>query len=388
MYKIKTLNNIAAIGLDNFDASKYTVGDYDDADAILVRSAKMHDYKFNPELLCIARAGSGTNNIPCDACGNQGIVVFNTPGANSGGVKELVLCALLLASRDIIGGVEWVKSIADKGDEVPALVEKGKSQFVGPEIKNKTLGVIGLGAVGAKIANDACALGMKVYGYDPYLSVDAAWHLSAGVIHAKDLDTIYQNSDYITLHVPYMPATHHTINADALAKMKDGVRVINLARAELVDDDAILAAIESGKVARYVTDFPNAKTAGANGIVAIPHLGASTPESEDNCAVMAVKETIEYLEYGNITNSVNMPAASMPYTGDPRICIIHKNIPEMIAKITSAISSFGLNIENMVNAGKKNSDIAYTMIDVPTLADGLEDAFNMIDGVIRVRIIK
>ena len=388
MYKIKTLNNIARIGLDNFDDSKYTVGDFDDADAILVRSAKMHDYKFNPELLCIARAGSGTNNIPCDACAEKGIVVFNSPGANAGGVKELVLCALLLASRDVIGGIEWVKSIADKGDEVAALVEKGKSAFVGPEIRKKGRGVIGLGAVGAKIANDATALGMTVYGYDPYLSVDAAWHLSAGVIHAKDLDTLYQKCDYITIHVPYMTSTHHTINAEALAKMKDGVRIINLARAELVDDDAMLEAIKSGKVARYVTDFPNAKTAGAEGIIAIPHLGASTPESEDNCAIMAVKEVVDYIERGNISNSVNMPAATMPYNGDCRICIIHKNIPEMISRITSAVSSYGLNIENMVNAGKKNFANAYTMIDVPSVAEGLEDALKAIDGVVRVRIIK
>lgn len=384
MYKIKTLNKISKIGLDVFK-DNYTVADNIEApDAILVRSAKMHDYTFNPELLCIARAGAGTNNIPCDRCAEEGIVVFNTPGANANSVKELVICAMLLASRDVVGGIEWVNSIAGTED-VAAQVEKGKSAYVGPELMGKTLGVIGLGAIGARIANDAIDLGMKVYGYDPYLSVDAAWRLSAGVMHATDLDTIYKNCDYITIHVPYMESTKHTINAEAISKMKDGVRIINLARAELVDDDAIIAAIKDGKVARYVTDFPNNKTAGVKGIVAIPHLGASTPESEDNCAVMAANEIMEYIESGNITNSVNMPRAVLPQTGDPRVCIIHKNIPEMIAKITAKVSANGTNIENLVNAGK--GGIAYTMLDVQSVPDGLKDAIMSIDGVIRVRII-
>ena len=380
MYKIKTLNKISKVGLAVL-TDRYAVSDdFADPDAILVRSAKMHDYVFNPELLCIARAGAGVNNIPCDRCAEEGIVVFNTPGANANSVKELVLCALLLASRDVVGGVEWVKGIAGTPD-VAAQVEKGKSAFVGPELLGKKLGVIGLGAIGARIANDAAHLGMKVYGYDPYLSVDAAWRLSSRVYHATDMDTIYANCDYITIHVPYMPATKHTINAEAIAKMKDGVRIINLARGELVDDEAMLAALASGKVARYVTDFPNDVTAGAKGVIAIPHLGASTPESEDNCAVMAANEIMDYLENGNISNSVNMPRAFLPPSGNPRISIIHKNIPEMLAKITTAVS--GTNIEHMVNAGR--GDIAYTLLDLAAIPDGLVGKLQAIDSVIRVR---
>ena len=385
MYSIKTLNKISKVGIDTF-SPKYEVSDDCAApDAILVRSAKMHDCAFNPELLCIARAGAGTNNIPCDRCADEGIVVFNTPGANANSVKELVICALLLASRDVVGGIDWIRSIAGTPD-VAAQVEKGKSAFVGPEILGKSLGVIGLGAIGARIANDAVKLGMKVYGYDPLLSVDAAWRLSAGVIHATEIETIFKSCDYITIHVPYMESTKHTINAEALAMMKDGVRVINLARGELVDDDAMLEALASGKVAKYVTDFPNDKTAGVKNIIAIPHLGASTPESEDNCAVMAANEIMEYIENGNIINSVNMPRAVLPVTGDPRICIIHKNIPDMLAKITTTVSSNGINIENMVNSGKKA--YAYTILDVASAPDELADAIKSIDGVVRVRIIK
>jgi D-3-phosphoglycerate dehydrogenase len=388
MYKVKTLNSISPVGLENLEKTKYIVSDeIDNPDAILVRSANMLRYELNPELLCVARAGAGTNNIPVDVCGENGIVVFNTPGANAGAVKELVLCALLLSSRDIIGGIDWVRGIAPKGDEVPALVEKGKAAFVGPEIFGKTLGVIGLGAVGASVAHDAVALGMTVYGYDPYLSVEAAWRISSNVIHAKDIETIYKNCDYITIHVPYLESTHHLIDGCALAMMKSGVRVINLARAELVNDDDMLEAIDSGRVACYVTDFPNAKTAHCPKIIAIPHLGASTPESEDNCAVMAVMEIADYLENGNIVNSVNMPTATLPRTDDPRICVIHKNIPDMIAKITSAVSSLGINIENMVNASTKGRMQAYTIIDVQKLSPGLEDKIKSIDGVIRVRSI-
>lgn len=385
MYKVKTLNKISKVGLTTF-TDKYEISDeFEAPDAILVRSAKMHDYTFNPELLCIARAGAGTNNIPCDRCAEEGIVVFNTPGANANSVKELVICALLLASRDVVGGIEWVNSIAGTED-VAGQVEKGKSAFVGPEILGKSIGVIGLGAIGARIANDAVKLGMKVYGYDPFLSVDAAWRLSAGVIHATEIETIFKNCDYITIHVPYMESTKHTINADAIEKMKDGVRIINLARGELVDDDAMIEAVASGKVAKYITDFPNNKTAGVKNIIAIPHLGASTPESEDNCAIMAASEIMEYIENGNITNSVNMPRAVLPVTGDPRICIIHKNIPEMLAKITTAVSASNTNIENMVNSGRK--DYAYTILDVASVSDTLEDALKAIDGIIRVRIIK
>ncbi len=388
MYKIKTLNSISHVGLETLDKSRYNVSDdIENPDAILVRSAKMHDYDFNPELLCIARAGAGTNNIPVEKCGENGIVVFNTPGANAESVKELVLCAMLLSSRDILGGIEWVKSIAPKGDEVAALVEKGKSSYVGPEIYGKTLGVIGLGAIGARIAQDAVSLGMTVYGYDPYLSVEGAWRLSSNVINAKNIETIYKNCDYITIHVPYLESTHHSINSCALAQMKNGVRIINLARAELVNDDDIIEAIESGKVACYVTDFPNAKTANVPNIIAIPHLGASTPESEDNCAVMAAREITEYLENGNIINSVNMPSANLPRTDDKRICVIHKNIPDMISKIAGAVSAMEINIDNMVNASTKGRVQAYTMLDVQSIPDELVEKIKSIDGVIRVRTI-
>ena len=367
---------------------RYVVSDeIENPDAILVRSAKMHDYEVNPELLCVARAGAGTNNIPVDKYAEMGIVVFNTPGANAEAVKELALCSLFLSSRNIVGGIEWVKGIAGKGDEVAALVEKGKAQFVGPEIKGKTLGVVGLGAVGAKVAHAAVALGMTVYGYDPYISVDAAWRMSSEVRHAKDFDTILRYSDYITLHAPYMDSTHHMICCENIHKMKKGVRIINLARAELVCDDDIIAALDEGHVACYVTDFPNGKTANHPKIIAIPHLGASTPESEDNCAYMAAKEVVEYLENGNISNSVNMPSAYLPRTGDPRICVIHKNVPDMLAKITAVVSGAGLNIENMINAGTKGRAFAYTMIDVPAIPAG-EDKLRGVEGVVRVRTIK
>ena len=387
MYEIKTLNNISQVGLDVF-TDKYTVSaDAASPDAILVRSAKMHDMQFDDKLLCIARAGAGYNNIPTDRCAEEGIVVFNTPGANAESVKEMAVCALLLASRNIVGGIEWVKSIAGEGDAVAAMVEKGKSAFVGPELMGKTLGVIGLGAVGAKLASAAIGLGMKVYGYDPYLSVDAAWHLSSNIIHATDVNTIYSNCDYISIHVPYMTSTHHTINADAIAHMKDGVRIINLARGELVDDDALIAALDSGKVAAYVTDFPNAKTANHKGIVAIPHLAASTPESEDNCAVMAARQIMDYVENGNIVNSVNIPAAKMDRSGEARITVIHKNIPDMIAGITRVLGGAGVNIENMLNAGRKNNPVAYTMIDVDSTPEGILDKIRGVEGVIRARIL-
>ncbi|MDR1217543.1 MAG: 3-phosphoglycerate dehydrogenase [Oscillospiraceae bacterium] len=389
MYKIKTLNNISPAGFDTLDTARYSVSDSEERpDAILVRSADMHSMDFGPELLCIARAGAGTNNIPIDRCGERGVIVFNTPGANAEAVKELVMCALLLSSRDIMGGIDWVRGIAERGSEIAALVEKGKNLFTGPEIHGKTLGVIGLGAVGAKTAHAAHSLGMKVYGYDPYLSVDAAWRLSSHILHARDLDTIYQNSDYITLHVPYLDATHRLIDSKAISKMRDGVRIINLARAELVSDADIIEAIAAKKVACYVTDFPNAQTANAPGIIAIPHLGASTPESEDNCAQMAVREIVDYIENGNIINSVNMPFVMLPRTGDMRICVIHKNIPDMIAKITGAVSACGINIENMINAGSKGRGEAYTVIDTGSVSPGLADAIRAIGGVIRVRVLE
>ncbi len=388
MFHVKTLNKIAPVGLASLPAANFTVdNDCEDPDGILVRSAKMHDMQFGKNLLCIARAGAGVNNIPLDRCSDEGIIVFNTPGANAQAVKELAICALLLSSRDIIGGIDWVKSIADRGSEIPAMVENGKSAYVGPEISGKSLGVIGLGAIGARIANCALSLGMKVYGYDPYLSVDAAWNLSSSVIHAMDVSEIYEKCDYITIHIPYMESTHHFIDRDAIAKMKQGVRIINIARGELVCDDAVIEAIDCGKVARYVTDFPNGKIVNIPHIIAIPHLGASTPESEDNCAVMAAKQLADYIENGNIINSVNMPRAVMPRNGDARLCIIHKNIPDMIAKITAILSTGGVNIENMVNAGKKGRPYAYTMIDVDKAPDHIADTIRAIDGVIRVRVL-
>jgi len=388
MYNIKVLNNISSTALKNLSSEKYNLSpDMENPDGIILRSANILDMEINPELLCIARAGSGVNNIPLDRCADSGVVVFNTPGANADAVKELVLCALLLSSRDILGGLQWVKSVAAAGSDIEKLVEKEKIKFVGPEILGKSLGVIGLGAIGVKIANAANALGMTVFGYDPYLSVEAAWKLRTEIIHASNLDIIYKNSDYITIHVPYMESTHHIINKDSFAKMKRGVRLINLARAELVCDDDILEALSSGRVSRYVTDFPNSKIAGVPGVIATPHLGASTPESEDNCVTMACTEIIEYIENGNILNSVNMQNASMPRTDDPRICVMHDNVPEMIAKITGTISSFGLNIENMINTGTKKRRQAYTMLDVDSLPDGIADALKLIPGVIRVRAL-
>ncbi len=389
MYNVKTFNHIDDAGLEVFGPEKYVVSDeVENPDAILVRSAKLHDVEFNDNLLCISRAGAGINNIPIDRCSDQGIVVFNTPGANAEGVKELVLCALLLASRDIVGGIDWVKSIADCGSAIPEMVERGKSAYSGPEIGGKSLGVIGLGAIGSRIANAALHLGMRVYGYDPYISVETAWSLSSNIIHAENIDEIYKNCDYITLHIPYIAdKTHHFINKDSIAKMKQNVRILNIARGELVNDDDMIAAIDCGKVARYVTDFPNEKTANIPNIIAIPHLGASTLESEINSAVMAAREITDYLENGNISNAVNIPRAVMPRNGDPRLCVIHKNIPDMIAKITSALSLEGVNIENMVNAGIKKVPHAYTMIDMDCSPVGLIEAIKAIEGVVRVRII-
>ena len=389
MFKVNLLNNIKSKKLELFSKEKYEVGiEIDDHDALMLRSAKIHDMIFGEKLLCIARAGAGYNNIPVDRCAEEGIVVFNTPGANSGAVKELVICALFLASRDIIGGVEWVKTVVSQGNEIPALVEKQKAKYVGPEILGKTLGVIGLGAIGAKIAQAAEGLGMNVLGYDPYISVDAAWHLSPTIQKAEDLDEIYKKSDFITVNVPYMEATKQFINKETIGKMKKGVRIINAARAELVNDDDMLAAIEAEHVSCYVTDFPNAKTAGAKGVIAIPHLGASTPESEDNCVSMAAAQIIEYLENGNIINSVNLPGAVLPRAaGVPRVCIIHNNIPDMIANITAAVSKSGAKVENMLNAGSKENAPAYAILDVDKVADGLEDALNNIEGVTKVRVL-
>ena len=388
MFNIKTLNKISPAGLDRFDRAKYAWSDdVENPDAIMVRSASMHDMEMPNSLLAIARAGAGVNNIPCDKCAEEGIVVFNTPGANANAVKELVIMALLLSSRKIVPALDWVKTLKGKGDEVPKLVEKGKSQFVGPEIMGKKLGVIGLGAIGVLVANAATHLGMQVYGYDPYISVDAAWGLSRNVIHAKTLKDIFENCDYITLHVPCTPDTKGMVNSESIATMKNGVRILNFSRGELVVTEDILAALDDHKVKVYATDFVNDELIEHTGVITLPHLGASTPESEDNCAVMAASEIIEYLEKGNIRNSVNMPAAEMARTGDARLCVIHKNISGMVSQVTAICSDCGLNIENMLN--KSRGEMAYTMIDVSgAVGDDVIAKAEAIDGIIRVRCIK
>lgn len=388
MFHIKTMNKIAAVGLEHLPADTYAVGDETaNEDGILVRSAKLHDYAFPDTLWAIARAGAGVNNIPVDKCSEAGIVVFNTPGANANAVKELVICAMLLASRDVIGGAEWVKAQAiTDGVEVADVVEKGKSAFVGPELYRKTLGVVGLGAIGALVANIALSLGMEVYGYDPYLSVDAALRLDRHIKVVKELDALYANSDYITLHLPYMESTKDTVNAAAIAKMKDGVRLVNLARGGLVNDADLIAALESGKVACYATDFPNNKLVAAPHVVALPHLGASTPESEDNCAVMAANELRDFLENGNIKNSVNFPNVIMERSGAQRLCVIHRNVPAVIASITTQLGDDGVNVENMTN--KSKGEYAYTMVDVGSpVGEKIIEHIRRVPGVIRMRVI-
>lgn len=386
MYNIQTLNKISAIGTDIFDKSKYAVSDSpENPDAIMVRSAKMHDMQFNENLLAIARAGAGVNNIPVERCAEEGICVFNTPGANSNAVKELAICALLIASRKITESVAWASSLKGTPD-APKTVEGGKAKFAGPEILGKTLGIIGLGAIGGKIANTAVALGMNVIGYDPYLSVNNAVLLDSSVKVVTDINDIYKNSDYISIHMPYTPQTKNTIDAEQISMMKDGVRLINLARGELINSEAVVKAIADGKVAKYITDFADDVVLGVENVIVMPHLGASTPESEDNCAIMAVHELIDYIENGNIKNSVNLPNASMNATGT-KVCVIHKNVPSLISAITKAVGDEGLNIENMVNASKK--DFAYTMMDViGDVTDAVVNDIKAIEGIIRVRVIK
>ena len=383
MYNVKLYNKISKVGLEKLDPAKYTCAeDIEDYDAVLVRSAKLHDVEFPKNLKCIARAGAGVNNIPLDRCAQEGIVVFNTPGANANAVKELVVCALMLASRKIVQGANWVQSLAGTPDIGPA-AEKGKATYAGPEISGKRLGVIGLGAIGVKVANAAVALDMEVWGYDPFLSVDGALALSRSVKHVTELDQIFANCDYITIHVPLTPDTKNTICAESIAKMKDGVRIINLARGELVDTKAMAEALESGKVAAYVSDFASDEILAQPNAITLPHLGASTPESEDNCAMMAVKEIADYLEHGTIRNSVNFPSLKVPYEGGYRICMIHKNIPNMIASITAAVKC---NIENMGNRSK--GDYAYTIIDTAEApSEANLEALRVIDGMISVRAI-
>ncbi|MEE0930661.1 MAG: 3-phosphoglycerate dehydrogenase family protein, partial [Acutalibacteraceae bacterium] len=349
MYNIKTLNKISSVGLNRLGDNYTCADEIENPDAILVRSASMHEMEMPESLLAIARAGAGVNNIPLDKCSEQGIVVFNTPGANANAVKELVLAGLLLSSRKITAGIEWAKTLKGNGDAVGKMVEKGKSQFAGPEIKGKTLGVIGLGAIGALVANAAVSLGMDVIGYDPFLSVDGALQLSRHIKHVTTLDAVFSDSDYITVHVPLTPDTKNVICAENIAKMKDGVRILNYSRADLCNSADIVTAIESGKVATYVTDFATDELLGVDGVIAMPHLGASTPESEDNCARMAADEVKDYLENGNITNSVNFPAAKMARTGDVRYCVLHKNIPAVLQSVLAFVSQQGANVENMEN---------------------------------------
>ncbi len=386
MYQIQCLNKISEVGTSRFNANYICGTDVQNPDAILVRSASMHEMEFGPELLAIARAGAGVNNIPLDKCSEQGIAVFNTPGANANAVKELVLAALLLSSRRIVDGIEWLRTLKGQGAEISRLVEKGKGAYVGPEISGKTLGVVGLGAIGVLVSSAAVSLGMDVYGYDPFLSVETAWGLSSAVHHAQTLDEIYSKCDYITLHVPLTPDTREMINASSIAKMKDGVRLINLARGDLVNSADVAAALESGKVAAYATDFADDTILGAKNVIAMPHLGASTPESEDNCARMAALELIDYLENGNIRNSVNLPAVSMPREGS-RICIVHRNIPNTISRFSGVLAQAGVNIENM--ASKSRKEYAYTILDVTgDVTANAAQAIDALDEVIRVRVIK
>jgi D-3-phosphoglycerate dehydrogenase len=387
MYKIKCLNKISSVGTDKL-GENYTFGaDVDNPDGILVRSASMLDMEFGSELLAIARAGAGVNNIPLDRCSEKGIVVFNTPGANANAVKELVLCALFLTSRKIIPGEKWVQTLKGKGSEIGKLVEKGKSSFAGPEIKGKALGVIGLGAIGRLVANAAKSLGMEVYGYDPFLSVEAAWGLSRSVHHAHSLDEIYAACDYITIHVPYTEDTKNLVSAEAIGKMKDGVRILNFARDGLVNTEAVLEGLKSGKVSAYATDFATESLLGVDGVTALPHLGASTPESEDNCAEMAANEIKEYLENGNILNSVNMPSISMPRSSNTRICLLHKNIPNTIGEFANVCGEAGINIENMLS--KSRGDYAYTILDVSgDVNESNIQGLKQNEKIIRVRLLK
>lgn len=388
---IKTLNNIAENGLNVFDSSNYVIDNGSEApDGIMVRSFNMHSMEFAKNLRAIARAGAGVNNIPVEKCSELGIVVFNTPGANANAVKELVLTSLIASSRNLYDGVAWTKGLADQGEQIPKLVEAGKKQFVGKEIKGKTLGVIGLGAIGARVANDALELDMDVIGFDPYISVDIAWKLSRNVQRAMTIEQLFANSDYITVHVPLTDSTKGMFNKETFAIMKEGVTVLNFSRGELVNEEDMAAALESGKVGKYITDFPNEKVLKMKNVIPTPHLGASTAESEENCAIMAARQLKEFLETGNIVNSVNFPNASLDYTGLRRVAAFHKNVPNMVGQFTSAISSYNLNIADMVN--KSRGNYAYTLIDIEDKVNGevipgLEEKINQIEGVVTARII-
>lgn len=383
---ILCLNKISDVGTKHFSSDYKCTTEVENPDGILVRSASMHDMDFNDNLLAIARAGAGVNNIPLDLCTEKGIAVFNTPGANANAVKEIVIAALLLTSRKIVPAIQWVNTLKGTAD-ISKQIEKGKSNFVGPEIRGKVLGVVGLGAIGILVANAAKALGMTVYGYDPYLSVDSAWHLSHSVNRANTLDEIYAVSDYITLHLPLTNDTKGLVNAETISKMKDSVRILNFSRGDLVDSPSLLTALKNGKIASYATDFPDDSLLGVENVVAIPHLGASSPESEDNCAVMAVEQMKEYLDNGNIINSVNMPNLSLPRDEGTRLCIFHNNKPKIIAHLSSLCAQSGLNIENMVSKSKK--DYAYTILDVSgdVTDNALKEIFTQ-DDIIRARVIR
>ena len=380
---IQLLNKIAAVGLNQLDDS-YSIGEnIENPDGIMVRSAVMHEMEFAPSLKAIARAGAGVNNIPIERCSDGGIVVFNTPGANANGVKELAICALLLAARDVVGGIAWANTLTE---DVAKQVEKGKSKFGGTELMGKTLGVIGLGAIGGMVANTAIHLGMNVIGCDPYLSVDGAWNLNHHINHAATYDEVFEKSDYITLHVPATKDTKNMICAESIAKMKNGVKIINLSRADLVNAAELKAALADGKVSAYVTDFPTEEVINTPGVVAIPHLGASTEESEDNCAVMAARQLDDYLKNGNIKNSVNYPNVEMPRSAVARICVLHQNVPSILTKITAAVADEGLNIENMTN--KSKGENAYTMLDVSsTPSDDAIARISAVEGINKVRVI-
>lgn len=387
MYQYYCLNPIAQVGLDHFGNEYTKTDDINQAEGILVRSADMHSMEFSDNLLAVVRAGAGVNNIPLDDLAKKGVVVFNTPGANSNAVKELVLCGMLLAARDVTGGIEWVKSQTGNADVAKA-AEKEKKKFAGTEINGKKLGVIGLGAIGAKIANAAINLGMEVYGYDPYLSVDAAWSLSRAVKHVVNVEDIYKECDYITVHVPALDSTKGMINKEAIDMMKDGVVILNFARDVLCKEEDVLAAIEAGKVRKYVTDFPNTITTGKPGCIVTPHIGASTEESEDNCAVMGVKEMVDYLENGNITHSVNYPAIDMGVcTKAGRVAVFHKNIANTITKLAACFGDVNINISDMTN--KSRGDYAVSMFDIETAAtDDVIAKLKAVEGVFRVRVVK
>jgi len=391
MYKIQTLNKISADGLAHFPRDTYEIAsEIIKPDAILVRSAEMHEMDIPSSVKAIARAGAGVNNIPVAKCSDKGIVVFNTPGANANAVKELVIAALLFSSRPVIQATSWAKGLAGKGDEIPELAEKGKSQFVGPEIKGKTLGVIGLGAIGAMVANDALALGMNVIGFDPFISVDAAWSLSRLVNKAESLDVLLSKSDYISIHAPQTNETKGLINADKLRIMKKGVRILNFARGGLINNADLIAAVKEGKVASFVTDFTDEELLKQEGVICLPHLGASTPEAEENCAEMAVHQLVDFLENGNIINSVNFPKCRIDGPIPPngaRLCVANRNIPNMIGQITGALAKVGLNIASMTNQNR--SDLAYNLIDIDKCVDAsIVETIKAIDGVIAVRLIE